>query len=69
MPQKGNRTGLQEVRGEEGGVQPGRVAKEDGEEGGEGGRKATDVVFGVSGTGLADSGQYGLNGKAGNGGG
>ena len=36
LPQKSNRTGLQEVRGEEGGVQSGRTAKENGEEGGEG---------------------------------
>ena len=36
VPQKGNRTRLQEVRGAKGGVQSGRTAKENGEEGGEG---------------------------------
>ena len=50
MPQKGNWTGLQEVHREKGGVQPGRVAKENGEEGGEGRGEATVVIgAGVSG--------------------
>ena len=44
MPQESNRTGLQEVRGKEGGVQPGGAAKENREEGGEGGGTAADVV-------------------------
>ena len=44
MPQKGNRTRLQEVRGEEGRVQPGGAVKENRKEGGEGGRKVADVV-------------------------
>ena len=48
MPQKGNWTGLQEVCGEKGGVQPGRVVKENGEEGGEGRGEAT-VVIGAGG--------------------
>ena len=79
MPQKGNWTRLQEVHGEEGGVQPGGVAKENGEEGGEGRRKVTDVVGAggrqhsivvrTSGTGLANSDQYGFDGKVGDGGG
>ena len=79
MPQKGNRTGLQEVRGEKSGVQLGRAAKEDGEEGGEGRGKAADVVrargrqhsvvLGVGGAGVADSGQLRYDGKVGNGGG
>ena len=40
MPQESNRTGLQEVRTEEGGVQPSRAEKESGKEGGEGGGEA-----------------------------
>ena len=69
MPQKGNWTGLQEVRREEGGVQPGGAAKEDGEEGREGRGEATDVVVRIGGTGLANSSQYGFDGKVGDGGG
>ena len=78
VPQKGNRTRLQTVRGEEGRVQPGGAAKENREEGGEGRGEATDivgaggrqcsVVSGVGGTGLANSGQHGLDGKVGDGG-
>ena len=48
MPQESNWTGLQEVRGAKGGVQPGRVAKENGEEGGEG-RGMAAVVVGAGG--------------------
>ena len=44
MPQKGNRTGLQEVRRKESGVQSGGTVKEDGEEGGEGRGEAAGVV-------------------------
>ena len=44
MPQEGNWTRLQEVCRKEGGVQPGRVAEENGEEGGEGRGEATDIV-------------------------
>ena len=77
MPQKGNRTGLQEVRGEEGGVQLGGAVEKDREEGGEGRRMAADivgaggqqysVVVRAGGTGLANSGQYGFDGKVGDG--
>ena len=79
MPQKGNRTRLQEVRGVKGGVQPGRAAEEDRKEGGEGRGTTMDIVGArgrqcpvvsrISGAGLADSGQHGHDGKAGNGGG
>ena len=44
MPQKGNRTRLQEVCGEEGGMQLGGAVEKDGEEGGEGRRTAANVV-------------------------
>ena len=44
MPQKGNRAGLQEVRGEKSRVQPGGVAKEDGKEGREGRGMVMDAV-------------------------
>ena len=66
------------VRGEEGGVQPGGAAEKDREEGGEGRRTAADVVrargrqhsvvVGVGGTGLANSDQYGFDGKVSDGG-
>ena len=44
LPQKSNQTGLQMVRREEGRVQPGGAAEENGEEGGEGRGEVTDVV-------------------------
>ena len=60
-------------------MQSGGAAKEDGKEGGEGRRTAADVVGAggrqhsvvviIGGTGLANSGQYGLDGKVGDGGG
>ena len=78
MPQKGNRTGLQEVHGAKGGVQPGRVAKENGEEGREGrgmaavvvgaGSRQHSVVVGVGRAGFANSDQHGFDGETGNGG-
>ena len=73
MPQESNRTGLQTVHREEGRVQPGRAAKENGKEGGEGGGKATGIVGAGSrqysvvartgGTGFANSDQYGFDGE------
>ena len=79
MPQEGNWTGLQEVRGEKSGVQPGGAAKENREEGGKGGGEAMDVVrargqqhsvvAGAGGAGFANCDQHGFDGKVGDGGG
>ena len=44
MPQESNRSGLQTVCREEGGVQPGGAAKEDRKEGGEGRGEVADAV-------------------------
>ena len=69
MPQGSNSTGLQEVRGEEGRVQFGGVAKKGREKGGESRGTAADVVVGAGGAGVADCGQHGFVGKVGDGGG
>ena len=78
MPQKGNRTRLQKVRGKEGGMQPSRAVKESRKEGGEGGGEATgvvraggqqhSVVVGISGVSVTNRDKYGPDGEAGDGG-
>ena len=60
------------MHGEESWVQPGRAKEEGGKERGQGsgaGLWQHSVVLRVGGAGVADSGQHGYNGKAGNGGG